>query len=64
MEEKFRLVEEEIRQFEEEFGLPSFDWGLLEEVELSPAAKKEMEEKFEAIVAEAERQVAEVKEAE
>lgn len=46
MEEKFLLMEEQIRQFEEEFGLEPFDWRLLEKVELSPAAKKEMEEEF------------------
>ena len=55
MEEEFLLAEEEIREFEEEFGLPPFDWGSLEEVELSPAQKEEMEEEFEAIVEEAER---------
>ena len=57
-------MEEEIRQFEEEFGLEPFDWRLLEEVELSPAQKEEMEEEFEAIVEEAERRVAEIKETE
>lgn len=59
-------MEEEIRQFEEEFGLPPFDWGLVGEgeVELSPAQKEEMEEEFEAIVEEAERMVEELKAAE
>lgn len=60
MEEEFLLMEEQIRQFEEEFGLEPFDWKLLEKVELSPSAKKEMEEEFEVIVEEAERQVAEM----
>ena len=64
MEEEFLLMEEEIRQFEEEFGLTPFDWGSLEEVELSQAQKKEMEKEFEAIVEEAERRVAEMKKAE
>lgn len=60
VEEEFLLMEEEIRQFEEEFGLEPFDWGLLEKVELSPAAKKEMAEEFEEIVAEAEQVVDEL----
>ena len=66
MEEEVLLMEEEIRQFEEEFGLPPFDWGLVGEgeVELSPAQKEEMEEEFEAIMAEAERMVEELKAAE
>ena len=69
-EERNRLyyeeLEEEVRLIHEEFGLPPFDWGLLEEVEveLSPAQKEEMEKEFEAIVEEAERRVAEMKEAE
>ena len=60
----YEELEEEVRLIHEEFGLPPFDWGLVGEVrvELSPAQKEEMEEEFEAIVEEAERRVAEMKE--
>lgn len=62
----YEELEEEVRLLHEELGLPPFDWGLLEEVEveLSPAQKEEMEKEFEAIVEEAERRAAEMKEVE